>query len=176
MSTTALIIAGVFCLMFFSAMTGIIGGYFLFAGKFTGDAAIFDDLVDIVSDVIPDFESEAPPAPNPVHVSAAPVAKQSVPIFDPTTALTLAPPAPKSEAASAPPVVTRPSQGDLSLDDFFSDFSVAAGDMSGDIPGPSGAANADDVGLDEFFDSPPPAPRGESVADDQILESASEGT
>ena len=48
-SETVLVIIVVVCLTFLSAMTGIVGGYFYLAGKFSGEASILEDLVSAVS-------------------------------------------------------------------------------------------------------------------------------
>ena len=178
MSTTALIIIGVICLMIFSGMTGIVGGYFLFAGKFSGNGAMMDDLMNIVADVVPALESESPAPIAP----AAPAAAVSVPVeggpsaagLDPSFAPTLAPSGPMVATASAP---ARPSQGDLSLDDFFSDFSVDVTTMSGDIPiMTEAAANRPGESSNKSQNQRPKRPETEPVDDSQVLgERAPEG-
>jgi hypothetical protein len=156
MGTTTLLIIAVICLMSFSAMTGLIGGYFFFAGKFAGGGSIVDDLVTAVSE-------------SPVALLDAPHEELATQAQDPASAPTLAPEAPSSSAETTKPT-SRPSQGDLSLDDFFTDFSVDAVNMSGDLPQISeAAANRQGTG-----DLEPPSrrPQTEPVDASQVLDEA----
>jgi hypothetical protein len=126
MGTNALVIIAVVCLLCLLILIGLVGGYFVLAVKFTGDGSIIDDLVAAVSE------------PAPSRVSVAPNrSSASIPAHDPAVAPTIVPDAPASASAS---LGIRPSQGDLSLDDFFTDFSADAVNMSGDIPQMSNAA------------------------------------
>ena len=160
MGTTTLLIIAVICLMSFSAMTGLIGGYFLFAGKFSPDGSIVDDLMATVS---------SPPGLSTADIASQDLVQSQAPVSaDPAMAPTLAPPSPVAANASAS--VLKVSQGDLSLDDFFTDFSVDAVNMSGDLPlmGESAANRQSGTG-----DLGSGRPKTESVDDGQVLSEVS---
>ena len=113
-------------------MAGFVGGYLFLTGSFDGQRPIIDDITS--------FFTGEEPAPRTVEPKASAL-KQSTDSSAPSL------PADSLSSAglsySGPlDLPKRPSQGDLSLDDFFADFSLDVANMSGDLPPTVDAANS----------------------------------
>ena len=132
MQETALILTAILCLIGLASMAGFVGGYLFLTGSFDGQRPIIDDITS--------FFTGEEPAPRIVPPKAS-ASKQA------TDGSVSSLPAGSSSAPglsySGPlDVPKRPSQGDLSLDDFFADFSLDVAHMSGDLPPIADAANS----------------------------------
>jgi|GEM_PF-6784036 len=132
MQETALILTAILCLIGLASMAGFVGGYLFLTGSFDGQRPIIDDITS--------FFTGEEPAPRTVEPKASAL-KQSTDSSAPSL------PADSLSSAglsySGPlDLPKRPSQGDLSLDDFFADFSLDVANMSGDLPPTVDAANS----------------------------------
>ena len=135
MQETALILTVILCLIGLASMAGFVGGYLFLTGSFDGERPIIDDITAFVT-------GEEPPPRTPA------VAPSVLPQTGDGSAVSVGAPANATPSDSGLSysgpldVPKRPSQGDLSLDDFFADFSLDVANMSGDLPPLADAANA----------------------------------
>ena len=122
MQETALILTAVLSLIGLASMAGFVGGYLFLTGSFDGERPIIDDITAFVTG------EEPPPRTSVVASETAPskegLRDESIPANQSS-----------GFSYSGPlDIPKRPSQGDLSLDDFFADFSLDVANMSGDLP------------------------------------------